>query len=366
MRSLTRVLLFLPALLSAQTSPPASPCPPSSVLLTAKPIKGVGVATIKNACPAFLAALTTWYAANPGATVGQALAAIQGTTAPVQQPAPPKADPSLGTLWSDDFQSYAAVSQITAFCSRRAISGEFNAGANRDGACSNPQQIALETLPDGTKAVRYDWPARLQGTANYTVNLAPRILPLNAPNASELWIRFTDKLSSNFKIGGAGCVGSACEYKYLFVDLIYPGVGQGTLQFELDNQLSAPPNTLVQARFKIIDPLGNFTATDGLPGQAGGLDAKLPADFYGAWNTWVIGLTGIGSPQVTWVTYRNGQLVKSITGPFFPNRPLPSNAALQLELGANINNGPDQAQSRWLREILVSTVKPDLSPLVKP
>jgi hypothetical protein len=66
-----------PPPLHAQT-PAAQPCPSSSVLLTAKPIKGVGAATIKNSCPAFLTALVVWYAAHPSASVADAVAAITG------------------------------------------------------------------------------------------------------------------------------------------------------------------------------------------------------------------------------------------------------------------------------------------------
>ena len=79
----------------------------------------------------------------------------------------------------------------------------------------------------------------------------------------------------------------------------------------------------------------------------------------------VLGLIGLGSPQVTFIAYRNGVLLKTISGPFFPNQPVAVGAALDLQMGANINNGPDQQQSRWWRELGIYTSRPSLLPLVR-
>jgi hypothetical protein len=111
-----------PPPLHAQT-PAAQPCPSSSVLLTAKPIKGVGAATIKNSCPAFLTALVVWYAAHPGGerggcrrgdyrrtdsrAGGDAAFCDYGSSAVIQ-------NPSSGILYSDDFSSYTSSAQLNS------------------------------------------------------------------------------------------------------------------------------------------------------------------------------------------------------------------------------------------------------------
>src|SRR5829696_4565819 len=146
-------------------------------------------------------------------------------------------------LWADDFQSYTSLAQIIAFCNGTQRSGDFFFGSARDGNCVHTDNMAFDLTggPNGSKALRYDFPARPAGTSNYTIALQPRLNPIQAAGSSELWVRFTDRLSPNFRIGGAGCGGASCEYKYLFLDMLIPGQGVGTFTFELDSQQGGAP-----------------------------------------------------------------------------------------------------------------------------
>jgi hypothetical protein len=367
-----------PPPLHAQTPAAAQPCPSSSVLLTAKPIKGVGAATIKNACPAYLAALVGWYASHPAASVADAVAAITGTPiAPppvVVQPPQPSGPPpgSSSVLAYDDFQSYTTTAQILAFCTTGAKPGTFWYGAGKDGNCRIPTltsaiELDLTGGPNGSKAIRYDWFARptcpngVTACSN-TVQLAPRLNPLPLTIGSELWIKFTDKLSPGFTAGGGGAVNSAIEYKYLFVDVTLPAPDYRTGQFqvELENALSASGTSTAVSDFGLRTKIVDYSSQ---PTTSQGRDYPLGMNYAGQWHTWVFGFTGIGSSAVTFVAYLDGNLVQSITGPWFPGKNI-AGSILGLQLGANINNGPDQPQSRWFRELGVYTSKPSLAPMV--
>jgi hypothetical protein len=274
------------------------------------------------------------------------------------------------TAWyADDFQAYTTDAQLRTVAT---APGTFFYGPNHDGnVAGDPLDIHFDATggPSSTKTMRYDWPARTTcpnnnpQTCSYYIGLAPRFNPTPVPVGTEFWVRFTDRTSPGFRIGGGGATGSQAEYKYMFIDLFVPGQGVGTLQMELDSQQSGAPNNLVQMRLKLLNPNNTGTYTDGLPGAPGGLDAPLPASFFGSWNTWVVGFTGVGTAQTTAWVYRDGVLLKNITGPWFANTVIPANAVLDVQMGANINNGPDVAQSRWWREFAVYPTRPSLLPL---
>lgn len=92
------VALLLAAPLPAQATVP--PCDPSSILLAAKPIKGVGEKTITAACPAFAAVIQSWYTTHASIIAAQAWTpaqlvavitsgAIPVAPAPIPVPTPP-------------------------------------------------------------------------------------------------------------------------------------------------------------------------------------------------------------------------------------------------------------------------------------
>ncbi len=279
------------------------------------------------------------------------------------------------SLASDDFQSYSSTSQILAFCTGGARPGDFWYGPGRDGNCNTPGQsysgfdIAFDPTggPNGSKALRYDWGSRPScpngpTACSVTVDLYPRLNPMPAMG-SELWIRFTDKLSTGFKAGGGGAVSSQIEYKYLFLDMYMPQTGStGQFQVELENAIGGTAVSDFALRTKIVDYKNVATTSDRHAIPAGPGDYRLGSNFAGQWHTWVFGITGIGTSAVTFTAYLDGKQVQQITGPWFPGLAIAQGAVLGIQMGANINNGPDQAQSRWWREIGVYRTRPSLVP----
>ena len=82
----------------------------------------------------------------------------------------------------------------------------------------------------------------------------------------------------------------------------------------------------------------------------------------GAYHTWVIELLGIGSSSASFTTYLDGRKVGTVSAPFLSGETIGAGWAVMFEMGANMNNGPDHAQSRWWREFGVYTTRPSLVP----
>lgn len=348
MRIALAVLLAASAL-TAQTSP-ATPCPSSSILLTAKPIKGVGTTTIKNACPSFLAALASWYAAHPTATVSDAVAAIAGTPPVVVPPpvivAPPVVPPS--SHYTDDFSTYSSSAQLNSGDARKPGNFWF-APSGHDMAGMIPQGVSYDPLE---KAMRYDWPSRSTNPctgagAEITIGAQPRWLP-TVP-VKELWIRFTSKESANFEHGRNGCGGRS--YKYFLVVFEKPGVLGRAGAYLGDGPLATATSTRLYM---------DLNSPSNVSGVKGGFRIGGDTTWGGGYHTWVIGLEGIGTAAATFSVYLDGSLVNTIAASFLDGQTVGPGWAVTFEMGANINNGPDHAESRWFREFGVYTQRPRL------
>jgi hypothetical protein len=306
-----------------------------------------------------------------------------------------KAQPAV---YSDDFQSYTNVSDITygALGIKTSLTpGKFGytpAGLINyvrtvsQGDHTAPYGVGGDGLglfalpategPFNDKAFRYTWAASPNNTpggkrtppgaadiSNYYVKQEFRTAVTAFPaGTSEVWLRFTDKLSSNFRVGGAGATGSEMEYKYFFISISTNKTGSSyaPVQIELDDQNTNPsPNIIL--RTKLIDHTGGSAI------QRQSKDQNLAANFLGGWHTWVVGITGIGTANALVSVYLDGVLFTSVTGSYLAEAGTVvggSATDIIFEMGANINNGPDQEQYRWWREIGVYKSRPSLKPLV--
>jgi uncharacterized protein YjdB len=257
--------------------------------------------------------------------------------------------------YADDFQSYTSSSQLN---SGSSAAGNFWAGANHDiGAVANPQFISLDPSGgiNGGKAMRYDWPARATAPctgSEITIGVMPR---LNPPPAGmrNLWIRFTSKESPNFAHGLPGCGGRS--YKFFLIHLENLSAGRsGRFGTYLGDGVPTS-NTSTRLWMDMNDNQGSQNMQSALPiGGDGG--------WGGVYHTWVIEMTGIGTAATTFRTYMDGQLVGAIQAPFLNGQTLGGGWSVMFEMGANMNNGPDRAQSRWWREFGVYTTRPSLIP----
>lgn len=270
-------------------------------------------------------------------------------------------------IWSDDFQSYT-TSTLVAGCNTAtgAIpSGAFFAGAKHDMGCSNISQISMDMTggPKGSRAARYDWSAKppTQPLTNYcanetTIALQPRIS--SPPVFDTLWVRFTSKESANFAPGAQSCAATVgISYKFFLMDNGPYNSGGANGRFGV--YLRGLSGTVLPAfaYADMSDRVGDY-ATSTFP--------ALGNTFFGAYHTWVVQIYNMGTTSATYKTYVDGALLMTVNGAYYPGATIGGQGqTLLLQLGANINNGPEQAQTRWFREVGVYTTRPSLLPLAQ-
>jgi uncharacterized protein YjdB len=258
-------------------------------------------------------------------------------------------------LYADDFQSYTSSNQLN---SGTMAPGNFWYGPNHDiGAVSNPSAISLDPSGglNGGKAMRYNWPARPSAACTadeMTVGIMPRLNPPPS-GLKDLWVRFTSKESPNFEHGRTGCGGRSYKFFLLQFESGYYG-RSGRFGTYLGD---ASSSSMLPTRLWM-----DMNDNQGSQNMNGALPIGGDVSWGGQYHTWVIEIRGIGSSNATFRTYMDGQLVGTITGAFLNGQTLGPGWALTLEMGANINNGPDHAQSRWFRELGVYTTRPSLIP----
>ncbi len=271
--------------------------------------------------------------------------------------------------YTDDFQSYTTsqllggVSVAAGGSAHNPIqAGEFWFGTNHDlagtvlsGPAAPATVAAMDATggPAGDKAAKYNWLANPAGacTVETNVELGPRIKP--APAYSTLWLRFTSKESANFEHGRNGC--SNPSYKFFLIQFDKPTTGNfdgrfGTYLFDDPAQLGQPLPTGVY--MDMSDANGHGAASPSAD--------KIGDTWGGTYHTWVMGITGIGTGSCSFSLYLDGVLIRTLTCPIT----LTAGNTVTFSMGANINNGPTDAQSRWWRELGVYQARPSLLPLV--
>jgi hypothetical protein len=265
-------------------------------------------------------------------------------------------------LYADDFQTYTTAPLLGGCASPLGDSvlsaGEFFYGTNHVmGACSanTTWLISMDSTGGttaGQKAARYDWPSGNGGS----VYLGPRIN--SPPNMSELWVRWTSKESIGFVHGGNGATGSANEYKFFLIQVSPCPNGCPQFGTYLDNAAAGLGVDPTRITFDSVDRLGNNG------NSLHTLSYNLGSNWSGKYHTWVAGVTGMGTNNMTYQIYYDGTLILEVSAPFLPGQTVGGpGQMIFLNIGANINNGPDNPQSRWFRELGIYTRRPSLLPM---
>jgi hypothetical protein len=257
------------------------------------------------------------------------------------------------SLYFDNFQSYTSQSQLVNTQSPIPPGAFFSTARNGEiSSIASPSKIFLDATggPNGSKAMRYDWSANGNGG---TIQVSPRFNPPPSGMTS-IAVRWTDKVSSLFTNGGGGAVGSAREYKWFLIKLGPPVAG--TLSQIGVYLEGSEPNYRVT--MDVTDRTNNINTTHAV-------GYNLPSNWRNTWHTWVVYGTNLGTSNATFVLYMDGAPVITISGAFLPGYGSVggSGQLVVLELGSNINNGPDQAQSRWWREFGVYSSMPSVKPM---
>jgi hypothetical protein len=161
-----------------------------------------------------------------------------------------------------------------------------------------------------------------------------------------VWIRFTSKESAGFAHGNPGCGGRS--YKFFLVVFNNPTtLGRAGLYLG-----DGPLATQLSTRAYM-----DFNSPSAASGVRGGFNIGGDSTWGGSYHTWTIGIEHIGDPSSTFSVYLDGKLVNQIVGPFLVGQQVGPGWAVTLEMGANINSGPDHAQSRWWKEFTLATSK---------
>lgn len=219
----------------------------------------------------------------------------------------------------EDFSTYSSTSDLIA-----NPRGVFK--SNEDW---NPQKIVLDRsvgYGGSSRSMRYDFPA--SGCGSKTISRGVKPIP---SHTRELWLEVVARFAGNFSTlmpSSYNC-SYAPQYKFLFG--VLPGGG---------------------GRFDVY--AGTFGwrwdgAYPGKPGAYTGLKSPFGNGFDGKWHTYRVHWKLSSSPTTSDGVYEmwmDGVKVVNGLGIRTDSKGYP-NEFYVIRLGANINNGPAQAQSVW-------------------
>jgi hypothetical protein len=157
--------------------------------------------------------------------------------------------------------------------------------------------------------------------------------------------------------GGNGAQGSANEYKFFLIQVGSCTNGCPQFGVYLENAAAGLGVDPTAVSIDMTDRRGNGTSTVGSR-------YTLGSNWSGQYHTWVAGMTNLGTSATTYTLYYDGNPVITQTAPFMPGMTVGGAGQLIfLNMGSNINNGPDKPQSRWWRELGIYTSRPALAPM---
>lgn len=308
-------------------------------------------------------------------------------TPPIVIPPPTTTPPPTGSgvHYFDDFSKYTTSAQLNSGVMAK---GNFWWGPDTITRAAGHDYVNVPnkgavSLDVAERAMRYDWPDRSTSPctgSEYTVGVHPRINPVgvvwNDTSKRDMYVEFITKESPLFAHGNyshtaitprpsdptkSDTVVTICGGRsYKFFLLQFEKIGGGMLgragTYLGDGVPVAPlgpkdPHLSTTFFMDISDQKGAYDYKGGIPiGGAGG--------WGGAYHRWLIELKGIGTPSATFTTYLDYQKLYTLTTPFLNGESIHSGFVVYLEMGANVNNGPSKAQSRWWRQLGVYSIKP--------
>lgn len=275
--------------------------------------------------------------------------------------------------WFDDFQSYTDDADL-----HERFGNDDNGRQLLPGGPFTPCLRELVRLdptggPGDTKAMRYDYWNRV---ANPSGKGVVKSLPecarpdpcesaaiymarrwnSGAAENNEWWLRFTSKEGTppRYFTFGVGSCREAIQYKFF--------------RWRFANRNIAPYDMILSARAQDMNPrTGHYLiwrAHDTKRGRQSGFTNRIQlgntSDWAGRWHTWVTGFRANNGnwDDVHFWLYRDGRLIKEERKAWGP-----PGALGVVQLGANSNAGPDQAQHRWFREVGIYRTRPSLTPI---
>ncbi len=250
----------------------------------------------------------------------------------------------------DNFQSYTSDANLRS--GGLVVPGV----TDQNGGFSNPNAIFLDPTGGfgGGKAMRYDWPARPSSGCNndITVRAQMRFNPVRSgPN---WYFRTREKMTNPWQNGSPGSCSGQWEYKFLLVHGGGPGAGFEILMPHGHGSGNPNPNLVFNL---VMVSSGGQSTSNALQGNE--LNLGNPAVWPGTYRVFVLEVRGHGTATPTMALYIDGVQVKTLAHPG-TNYTWANNALSFVELGANLDSGPDVVQSRWFSEFGIYTTRPSL------
>jgi hypothetical protein len=274
--------------------------------------------------------------------------------------------------WYDDFQSYGSLDDFRArfgkgvgpFGDRRAPLYMINS-RNEDVSIFKPTtaSLALDATggPDGKQTLKVTFEPRNDPGRCGTTNAAVGVRwPPPGPQNDEWWLRFVsregDASKGQYWVNGHNECREFRSYKFILwhVPDMW-GLAVEAESFKMPGQADWFLSILPAVGRRVYPPGHRQGARDGLNTR----------DWSGVWHTWHFHYDATrGNDAVVLTIYRDGEVFLR-TGPTAYRTRLksPPGTLLMLGLGANINAGPSQLQSRWFREAGVYRSRPSMLPL---
>lgn len=286
-------------------------------------------------------------------------------------------------VFKENFQGLSDSSKITganAFSHGNIPSGYYGHDGVDDDVgiqmATGSSEIQLTTdWPDGSKCMRYNFPNRNGNLGNYEIQAAPRNGVGNGGTTGPAITTQTLCCSwlaqygvPVFKVGDDSQGSSACEYKAMFNDALSGGGGNCGWLLEFDASTNPVTDGNIQLRPQLYDDSGGLSDPhDANPAKHGTFSGAFAPS--GTWNgmsgaphRFMALVTGIDTASAVYRLYVDDALAwTSPTRPWhFQVGALTTGWFQTWQVGANINNGPSQAQSILFRELQISQTRSSL------
>ncbi len=226
---------------------------------------------------------------------------------------------------------------------------------DQNGGWSNPNSIFLDQTggPTGGKAMRYDWPARPASGCNADITIRAQMRLNPARSGANWYFRWREKMTNPWQNGSqASCPSGQWEYK--FFNAHFAG---GALYAILMPHGHGTGNPNPNLAFNLTMSSGSQSTSNALQGNE--LNLGNPAVWPGVYRLFVLEVRGHGTATPTVALYIDGVQVKTLAHPG-TNYTFASNNSGFVELGANLDSGPDTVQSRWFSELGIYDTRPAL------
>ena len=251
-------------------------------------------------------------------------------------------------LFDDDYTGYSSTAN---FVSTWPDGGEISDPCYNVGVPPN-SYVSWEATGNEAEtgpAVRYTAPSRPASGCDADIQLRT-VMRFNPAKSGATWyLRWREKMSNPWQNGSTSC-GGHWEYKFLRFT-----AGGNAAVYEILLPYGQVGNPL-KFNLTIVDSTNqsDSNAAQGNMVTLGAQDA-----WPGTWRTFVLQVTGHGTSSAAMKLYVDGTLLLSLSS--VKSWVFNNNSFVFLEMGANLDSGPDQSgQTRTIERLTIYNTRPSL------